>query len=180
MVWKICTWIRVVISFIRNMSRSCDWFVLMYRYPSSVIAVRCSSITQCFVVSVGKWQVKALLQSQPLVISPSLWTLYHRLWHLYADSPPPCIIRILSLVVILKTLSSVRGLLIKLHIIGFHNLNGWDSQVLRSRWGPVVTGWWLNYRTLKIGFRFEFWYHTHSYTFLHVLFLPKSSESYAF
>jgi hypothetical protein len=59
--------------------------------------------------------------------------------------PLPCIIRILSLVVILKTFSSVRGLLIKLHIIGFHSLNGRDSQVVRSPRGPIATGWSLNY-----------------------------------
>jgi hypothetical protein len=124
-----------VVSVIRNLSRS-----LELNHPDVSSFIRhcyailvCAAIPRRFVVCVAKGHVKAILQSKPLVISPpfAFWILYHRLWHLYADSP--WIMRILSLVVILKTLlSSVRGLLIKLRVIGFLNLNGRNSQVVRS------------------------------------------------
>jgi hypothetical protein len=45
----------------------------------------------------------------------------------------------------LKTSSSLGGLLIKLRIIGFRSLNGRDSQVLGSPRPPITTGRWLNY-----------------------------------
>lgn len=83
-----------------------NWFVLMY-HPSSVITVQYSYTVpyrEGLWSALVKGQVKALLQSKPLVISPSLWILYHKLWHLCAH--PPWIIRILNLVVILKTLNS--------------------------------------------------------------------------